>query len=161
MSSRSTDSVADFGQRLSRLASSGSSRRVASAMPPIAGPVGAGFRTPQGPRATMAALNRARRARKRRRDVFLALCFLALGTLVLGLLPGFRALLSVHVAVDVLLGLYTLALLRRRSAAVAPASASAPRLAGRAHGRPAARHYAAQGSGSYELGAAYALASGE
>lgn len=100
------------------------------------------------------AANRARRARKRRRDVFLALCCLAVASLVLGLLPGFRALLMFHAAVDVSLGLYTMALLRRRSGAFAPAPS-------RAALRPAPRRYAAQGSGAYELGAAYALASND
>ena len=101
------------------------------------------------------AANRARRARKRRRDVFLALCCLALGSLVLGLLPGFRALLLFHVAVDLVLGMYTMALLQRRGPSFAQAPAQGHALA--------PRRYAAQSSagGVYELGPAYALASGD
>ena len=90
---------------------------------------------------------RARRSRKRRRDVFLALCALAVGSLALGMLPGMAPLLSFHVGIDALLGLYTVALLRRRPAG-AGASMSVP-----------ARRFAGAERG-YDL-AGYALASGD
>lgn len=162
LSSRSADSVADFGRRLSRLSHHSAGSPVGSLASLGRTPVGYGM--PTGPRSVQLAANRARRARKRRRDVFLALCALAVGSLVLGLLPGFSALLTLHVAVDALLGLYTVALLRRRAA---PAPRQAPaRLANRGSGpsrvasRVPSRRFAAQ-AGSYELGAAYAVASGE
>ena len=57
------------------------------------------------------------RTLRRRRDVFAALLGAAAVSLVLGLVPAFRVLLLVHLAVDVLLVAYVALLIRQRSLA--------------------------------------------
>jgi hypothetical protein len=57
------------------------------------------------------------RTLRRRRDVFAALLGTAAVSLVLGLVPAFRVLLLVHLAVDVLLVAYVTLLIRQRSLA--------------------------------------------
>jgi type III secretory pathway component EscV len=57
------------------------------------------------------------RTLRRRRDVFTALLGAAAVSLVLGLVPAFRVLLLVHLAVDVLLVAYVALLIRQRSLA--------------------------------------------
>ncbi|HEX2191846.1 MAG TPA: hypothetical protein VHH09_01510 [Acidimicrobiales bacterium] len=65
-----------------------------------------------------AAVSAARgRTLRRRRDVFTALVGAAAVTLLLGVIPAFRVLLLVHLAVDVLLGAYVALLIRQRSIA--------------------------------------------
>ncbi len=63
------------------------------------------------------AAARARRARKRRRDVFLGLSATSLGSFAVGLLPAFRVMLFVGLAVSAVLGLYAMALVRMRTPA--------------------------------------------
>ena len=133
----------DFGRTLSRL---GSQRR-----PMPYGYSGSPLPERGQIRSTVMVATRARRACKRRRDVFLALCALAAGSLVLGLLPGFAALLSFHIVVDVMLGLYTAALLRRK-AAPAPLAM---------HQGASVTRFADGPERRYDLGTGYALASGE
>jgi len=62
------------------------------------------------------SLTRSRTLR-RRRDVFTALLGAAAVTLVLGLVPAFRVLLLVHLAVDALLVGYVALLIRQRGLA--------------------------------------------
>lgn len=57
------------------------------------------------------------RTQRRRRDVFTGLVGAAAVSLVLGLVPAFRVLLLVHLAVDVLLVAYVAMLIRQRSLA--------------------------------------------
>ncbi len=133
----------DFGRTLSRL---GSQRR-----PTPYGYSGSPIPERGQPRSTVMAATRVRRACKRRRDVFLALCALAVGSLALGMLPGFGALLTFHIVVDVMLGLYTAALLRRK-AAPAPLAIRQGASVTRFADGPERR---------YDLGTGYALASGE
>jgi type III secretory pathway component EscV len=57
------------------------------------------------------------RTLRRRRDVFTALLGAAAVSLVLGLVPAFRVMLLVHLAVDVLLVAYVALLIRQRSLA--------------------------------------------
>jgi type III secretory pathway component EscV len=72
-------------------------------------------RVAPAPRA--AALPRRGSARRRRRDIFLALLVAAGSTLVLGAIPGLRMLWLVHVAADVLLMGYVALLVRQRNLA--------------------------------------------
>ncbi len=65
------------------------------------------------------AAARARRARKRRRDVFLGLSATAIGSFAIGLLPAFRVMLLVALAVSAALGVYAVALVRMRTPAPA------------------------------------------
>ncbi len=65
---------------------------------------------------TRAAAARSR-TQRRRRDVFTALVGAAAVSLVLGLVPAFRVLLLVHLAVDLLLVAYVAMLIRQRSLA--------------------------------------------
>ena len=58
-----------------------------------------------------------RRTLRRRRDVFTALLGMAAVSLLLGLVPAFRVLLLVHLAVDVLLVAYVAMLIRQRTLA--------------------------------------------
>lgn len=74
---------------------------------------------PKGMRATeegSALRSRRQRVVQRRRRAFVRLLAAALATLVLGLIPGLRALLMAHVVLDVALGLYVLQLRRWRTA---------------------------------------------
>ena len=63
------------------------------------------------------AVNR-RRTQKRRRDVLAGLTALAVGTLIIGLMPAFRSVLIVHALVDLLLAGYLTLLVRRRNYAI-------------------------------------------
>jgi hypothetical protein len=68
-------------------------------------------------RSDSAAAQRRRMAKKRRRDVFFALIAAALGSLVLGLIPGLRVMLYVQVLTDLLLAAYVMLLVRMRNLA--------------------------------------------
>jgi hypothetical protein len=95
-------------------------------------------------REPKAAAQRRRMAKKRRRDVFFALVAAALGSLVLGLIPGLRVMLYVQVLCDLLLGAYVMLLVRMRNLAAEReikltylAPQAAPRRAAAAPGRRA------------------------
>jgi hypothetical protein len=113
-----------FRRRAARPSAIGDYRRTLSLLPGFRGDdvvmgssLGrsvAGF----GPSRSVSAA-RARRARKRRRDVFLGLSATALGTFVVGLLPGFRIMLAVSLTMVVALGLFAMALVRMRMPAQA------------------------------------------
>ena len=114
--SRPADSIGNFRHQLSVL------RRTGPTVVPAANPLRIpGYAAPTpAPRYQMArAYSRdgARRARtmKRRRDVLFTLV-VAMGlTLVLGLLPPFRAVLGLHVLCDVALLAYVALLVRARN----------------------------------------------
>ncbi len=80
------------------------------------GPIGAGYGVPRptslAPQPTPRL--RARRAARRRRDVFLGLGGLALVTGVLAVMIGGSVLVRSHLLIDTLLAVYVMALLRRR-----------------------------------------------
>jgi hypothetical protein len=65
----------------------------------------------------VAASAARQRTLRRRRDVFTALLGAAVVSLVLGVVPAFRMLLLVHLAVDVLLVAYVALLIRQRTLA--------------------------------------------
>lgn len=116
--SRPADSIGNFRHQLSVLRRTGPTT-VAPAnplrIPSYAAPVPA----PTYQMARNYSPGGARRARtlKRRRDVLFTL-LVAMGvTLVLGLLPPFRALLGLHVLCDVLFAGYVALLLRARNEA--------------------------------------------
>ncbi len=69
-----------------------------------------------GPRSSQHTGVRDRRAaaRKRRKVVVLGLLAAAVGTLVLGSIPGFGVLLALHLVLDLLLGADVALLVRRR-----------------------------------------------
>jgi hypothetical protein len=108
--------IGDYRRTLSRLAGVRGDDVV---MSPALGRSSSGF----GPSRSVTAA-RARRARKRRRDVFLGLTATAVGTFVVGLLPGFRVMLAVSMVMIVALGLFAMALVRMRMPAHARAGAS-------------------------------------
>jgi hypothetical protein len=116
-------------RRASRPSAIGDYRRSLSRLSDVGGSAIRSSRS-LGPSRSLAAA-RARRSRKRRRDVFLGLAATALGTFVLGLLPSLRPLLGVSAAVTMTLGLYSLALVRRNAPAAAPARRFAPAYAAR------------------------------
>jgi hypothetical protein len=103
-----------------------------------------------------AAAQRRRMAKKRRRDVFFALIAAALGSLVLGLIPGLRVMLYVQVLSDLLLAAYVMLLVRMRNLAAErelklaylPRRASAPRPTSAA--APRRRAVAAPGRRAYD-----------
>lgn len=74
-----------------------------------------------GPRSAAAAQSaasfRRRQALKRRRDVLLALVTGAVGSLLLGLIPGLHAMLLVNLIIDMLLAAYVSLLIRLRNLA--------------------------------------------
>jgi hypothetical protein len=96
---------------------------------------GPGAARPAPVASNSAAAQRRRMAKKRRRDVFFALIAAALGSLVLGLIPGLRVMLYVQVLCDLLLAAYVMLLVRMRNLAAErelklaylPRQASAPR----------------------------------
>lgn len=55
-------------------------------------------------------------AKKRRRDILVSLLWIMGGTLALGLLPAFRALLILHLVADALFAAYVVLLLRMKKA---------------------------------------------
>lgn len=65
------------------------------------------------PRTWAGGVRRAT-VRKRRRDIVVGLLAAAVGSLVLGFLPGFGVLHALHLVLDVLLGAYVALLVRRR-----------------------------------------------
>jgi hypothetical protein len=71
----------------------------------------------RAPASNSASAQRRRMAKKRRRDVFFALVAAALGSLVLGLIPGLRVMLYVQVLCDLLLAAYVMLLVRMRNLA--------------------------------------------
>ena len=79
-------------------------------------PVARSPRTAGGMRPVTMSAARSRTLR-RRRDVFTALLGTAAVSLLLGLVPAFRVLLLVHLAVDVLLVAYVTLLIRQRGLA--------------------------------------------
>ena len=111
---RPADSIGDFRRQLSVL------RRAAPAAVPPAhtmGPPVTSNVVPIGPLQPAHVRDAVRRQRtlKRRRDVFYALLSSMGGTLVLGLIPGMRALLGLHVVLDVLFVAYVALLLHMRN----------------------------------------------
>lgn len=116
--SRPADSIGNFRHQLSVLRRTGPSV-VAPAnplrIPRYAAPVPA----PTYQMARSYSRDGARRARtlKRRRDVLFTLLGIMATTLVLGLLPPFRVLLTVHVISDIAFAGYVLMLIQARNAA--------------------------------------------
>jgi hypothetical protein len=70
--------------------------------------------TPVQP-ATLRESSRRRRTLKRRRDVFYALLSAMAGTLVLGMVPGMRAMWGLHLLLDVAFAGYVAMLVRMRN----------------------------------------------
>ena len=112
---RPADSIGDFRRQLSVL------RRAAPhSMPPahtMQNLQAMGNVVPLVPVEQVAVRTAASRQRtlKRRRDVFYALLSAMAGTLLLGLVPGMRALLGLHVVLDLLFAGYVTLLLRMRN----------------------------------------------
>jgi hypothetical protein len=96
----SGDSIVDFRRRLSVLHSSQGGP----------GP----RRTSLYPESASVLRARARRAQKRRRDIFMGLLASMVGSLALGFLPGMRVLWLLHLALDAVFLMYVLLLLRLR-----------------------------------------------
>ncbi len=81
-------------------------------------PVGYSSYAPRaGARAPMSVSVARSQAQRRRRDVFTALVAAAAGSLLVGLVPGLRIVLLVHLAIDILLAAYVALLIRQRSLA--------------------------------------------
>lgn len=116
--------IGDYRRSLSRLSGVGADE-------PRRGSFG---RSTYGPSRSVAAA-RARRARKRRRDVFLGLSATAIGSFAVGLLPAFRVMLAVSLMVSTVLALYSVALLRMRAPAMARHGVRSPAYARAAAGR--------------------------
>jgi hypothetical protein len=119
---RPADSIGSFRRQLHVLERTGpvtvppanrllSSQGSASPAGPVLNLTGA------SPVVTYPRPSRTSMARKRRRDVFYALSSAMGATLVLGLLPGMRALLAVHLVLDVLFVAYVALLVRMRNLA--------------------------------------------
>ena len=110
---RPADSIGDFRRQLSVL------RRAAPIETPAAHTLAAYGSVPfvAAPRTQSRHDAARRRTVKRRRDVFYALVTSMAGTLVLGFLPGLRALLGLHLVLDVLFVGYVALLLRMRNQA--------------------------------------------
>lgn len=114
--SRPADSIGNFRHQLSVL------RRTGPSLVPPANPLrlpsyAAPTPAPTYQMARTYSRGGARRARtmKRRRDVLFTLVIAVAVTLVLGLLPPFRALLWLHVACDLALAGYVALLVRARN----------------------------------------------
>ena len=118
----SSNSIGDFRERLALLHS-----RHGEGSVPLR-PVGS-FATvhPAARRASASvARAKARRAQKRRRDVFFGLFASMVGSAGLALVPGFKVLWALNVTMDVLFVAYVALLLRIRSgASFAPAESFA------------------------------------
>lgn len=116
--SRPADSIGNFRRQLSVL------RRAGPVVVPAANPLrmptyASTIAAPQRPHLRPYSPENARRARtlKRRRDV-LRILLAAMGiTLALGVLPPFRAVLALHVALDLLFAGYVVLLVQARNAA--------------------------------------------
>jgi hypothetical protein len=109
---RPADSIGDFRRQLTVL------RRAAPAsMPPAHTMATMGNVVPIVPveQLQLRATASRQRTLKRRRDVFYALLSAMAGTLVLGLVPGMRALLGLHLVLDALFVGYVALLLRMRN----------------------------------------------
>jgi hypothetical protein len=127
---RPADSIGDFRRQLSVL------RRAAPVGMPPAQSLAAYGTVPFVPAPRTQSRHDAvrRRTVKRRRDVFYALVASMGGTLVLGLMPGLRVMLGLHVILDALFVAYVALLVRMRNAAAEremkvrflPHTASAP-----------------------------------
>ena len=110
------DSIGAFRQQLTVL-----ERTAPGTMRPAGRPVAsfpqqrAAFAPAARPLSTM-ALSRSQ-ARKRRRDIFCGLLAAMVGSLLLGLLPPLRVMLTLHLVLDVLFVGYVAMLLRIRNSA--------------------------------------------
>jgi hypothetical protein len=110
------DSIGNFRRQLSVL-----ERTAPGAMRPTGRPLAPyhqprpAFAPPARPMSTM-ALSRSQ-ARKRRRDIFCGLLAAMAGSLLLGLLPPLRVMLTLHVILDLLFIGYVAMLVRIRNAA--------------------------------------------
>ncbi len=100
-----------YGSRASAPVTSLTARRAQATRRPIGYSSGAMGMTRVGMSAARS------RTLRRRRDVFTALVGAAAVTLLLGLVPGLRVLLLVHLVVDVLLAAYVALLIRQRGLA--------------------------------------------
>ena len=110
---RPADSIGDFRRQLSVL------RRAAPVGTPPANQLAAYGAVPfvPGPHTQSRQDAARRRTVKRRRDVFYALVTSMAGTLVLGMVPGFRVLLGLHLVLDALFVAYVALLVRMRNQA--------------------------------------------
>jgi hypothetical protein len=127
---RPADSIGDFRRQLSVL------RRAAPIGTPPPAPLAAYGAVPfvAGPHTQARQDAARRRTVKRRRDVFYALVASMAGTLVLGMVPGLRVLLGLHLVLDALFVVYVALLVRMRNQAAEremkvrflPHTASAP-----------------------------------
>jgi hypothetical protein len=111
---RPADSIGDFRRQLSVL------RRAAPiGTPPPTNPLAAYGAVPfvAGPHTQSRQDAARRRTVKRRRDVFYALVASMAGTLVLGMVPGLRVLLGLHLVLDALFLAYVGLLVRMRNQA--------------------------------------------
>jgi hypothetical protein len=109
---RPADSIGDFRRQLTVL------RRAAPvSMPPAHTMSTMGNVVPFTPvqPATLRESSRRRRTLKRRRDVFYALLSAMGGTLVLGMVPGMRAMWGLHLLLDVAFAGYVAMLVRMRN----------------------------------------------
>jgi hypothetical protein len=110
---RPADSIGDFRRQLSVL------RRAAPIGTPAPQPLAAYGTVPfvAGPHTQSRQDAARRRTVKRRRDVFYALVTSMAGTLVLGMVPGLRVLLGLHLVLDALFVAYVALLVRMRNQA--------------------------------------------
>jgi hypothetical protein len=110
---RPADSIGDFRRQLSVL------RRAAPIGTPPAHTLAAYGNMPfvAGPHTQSRQDAARRRTVKRRRDVFYALVTSMGGTLALGMIPGMRVLLGLHLVLDALFVAYVALLVRMRNQA--------------------------------------------
>jgi hypothetical protein len=110
---RPADSIGDFRRQLSVL------RRAAPIGTPSPNQLAAYGAVPfvPGPHTQSRQDAARRRTVKRRRDVFYALVTSMAGTLVLGMVPGLRVLLGLHLVLDALFVAYVALLVRMRNQA--------------------------------------------
>jgi hypothetical protein len=110
---RPADSIGDFRRQLHVL------RRAAPVSVPAAHSLATYGVVPfvAAPRTQSRHDAARRRTVKRRRDVFYALLSSMVGTLVLGMVPGMRVLLGLHVVLDALFAAYVFVLVRMRNLA--------------------------------------------
>ena len=132
----SSNSIGDFRERLALL----HSRHGEDSVPPR--PVGSYATVHPAARRASASVARAkaRRAQKRRRDVFFGLLAAMIGSAALALVPGFKVLWALHVTLDVFFVAYAVLLVRiRTGVSFAPADGWAdealPASYGYAYGR--------------------------
>ena len=111
----SATSMGDFNRQLAKL--HGRPRHETA---PVA--MGRVRAVPQGSVSRSLAVNRGRRARKRRREVFCALLAMSIGSAAVALVSGLQVLWAFHLGVDAMFGVYVLALLRWKQAASPEAS---------------------------------------